>query len=663
MSDFVTEVKRRKVGRVAIAYTGVALAVLEVADLAFSALFFDDAVYGVMVIATVASFPVVLVLAWIFDVTPKGIERTAAADPRTGDEGAGAGDAPGSGSTAFTRQLVVAAAIVIVAMTGIGWRYMPNDRVDLVDNRIAVLPFENLTGDRELDVMGVVAADHIANGLVRLESFETVGLNESRRLLGGAEDQALAAVQLVSHATWAAVVITGTYTMGGDEVVFQATAHDAGKQDVLYATDPVRADRDDPLADFDRLRDDLFGFVGMLGGRLEGESDLGAIQTRVPSYEAYREFAVGAELFLAFDWPGAAARYEAAAELDSTFVRALFQAAASHFNYGNLPATERLIDRMESMRADITTGDRVALDWMTATLHGDLRGAHTHALRFHEMAGISPTAYLAGVAAHQVNRPAEAIELYGDFDLRRVGPRWPAIWGSFAGAYHHLGRHGTELRLIRQGRQQHPDDTGILASELRALAARGRGAEAWESIDDLDLGGLNDVALWDLADELESHGDPGRASGLRERVLARMESAPDDAQRSPGWILSRGIGLAHARRHEEASTVLREALDAAPDDLPARYWSAVVAARLGDRSSAEEGIEFFGSVEPPYRKGRPVLQQARIAAELGDAERAVRFLRRAEQLGAEEFGRLHAASAYASIRAHPTFREYMRPRG
>lgn len=659
--SFVAELKRRKVVRVGIAYVGLALGMLQVADLVFSAFFFDDAVYGVLVIATVASIPVVLVLAWIFDITPRGVERTP--DEAPTDDGANAG----SPAHPFTGQLLVAGAVVILAMAGIGWRFMPNDHVDLVKNRIAVLPFENLTGDAELDVMGVVAADYIANWLLQADGFESVALNESRRLLAAPEDPApehagLTSIQRVSQGTKAAVVVTGSYTASGNDIVFQATAYDAAKEEALYSTDPIRTHRDDPLADFELMREDLFGFVGMLGERLEYK-ELGALQTRVPTYAAYRQFAVAHERFLAFDWRGAAAAYEEAADLDSTFARAVFQAAVSHFNAGELPEAARLVERLESMRADITEGDRVALDWIASLLRGDLQGAYTYAVRGHGMAGVSSTAFLAGSAAMGVNRPAEAIELFKDFDLERVGPLWPAIWGPFAAAYHTLGRHGTELRLIRRGRAQRPEDQGIRARELAALAARGKGAELWEHIDDFDLGGLGDVSLWQIADELEVHGDPDRASELRARILTRQESASAEERQSPRWTLFHGMGLVHAGRDDEAGAIFRPMLEADPDDPSARYWPAVLAARRGDRAAAEEAIEFFGARQRPYQRGRNVLRQAWIAAELGDAERAVRFLRQAEERGATEFERLHASPAYRSIRDQPAFQAYMKPRG
>src|ERR1700729_4216900 len=82
MSGFFEELKRRKVYRVAIAYVvaGWALAqglaqVLPVFDV-------SNSVIRVVIALLLIGFPVALVLAWMFDITPTGIERTSKAVPQ-----------------------------------------------------------------------------------------------------------------------------------------------------------------------------------------------------------------------------------------------------------------------------------------------------------------------------------------------------------------------------------------------------------------------------------------------------------------------------------------------------------------------------------------------------------------------------------------------------
>ena len=76
MADFFTELRRRKVIRVAIAYLIGAWIVIQVADVILPAVGLPDAAITWTLGILVAGFPLALVLSWVFDVTPDGIERT-----------------------------------------------------------------------------------------------------------------------------------------------------------------------------------------------------------------------------------------------------------------------------------------------------------------------------------------------------------------------------------------------------------------------------------------------------------------------------------------------------------------------------------------------------------------------------------------------------------
>lgn len=75
-SRFVIELRRRHVGRVALAYAAVAFVVLQAAEIVLPA--FDVPEWGLRVVVVFAflGFPVALALAWIYDITRHGIERT-----------------------------------------------------------------------------------------------------------------------------------------------------------------------------------------------------------------------------------------------------------------------------------------------------------------------------------------------------------------------------------------------------------------------------------------------------------------------------------------------------------------------------------------------------------------------------------------------------------
>lgn len=83
LSDFWNELRRRRVVRVVIGYAVAAFIVLQVAELTLEPLGLPAWTYRLVLMLTVAGFPIAVVLAWAFDVTPDGIRRAEAASPDT----------------------------------------------------------------------------------------------------------------------------------------------------------------------------------------------------------------------------------------------------------------------------------------------------------------------------------------------------------------------------------------------------------------------------------------------------------------------------------------------------------------------------------------------------------------------------------------------------
>src|SRR5712671_4112987 len=76
MTSFLSQLKQRRVYRVALGYAIVAWLMVQIAATVLPAFHAPEAVLPVLIVLLAVGFPVALVLAWAFDVTPSGIERT-----------------------------------------------------------------------------------------------------------------------------------------------------------------------------------------------------------------------------------------------------------------------------------------------------------------------------------------------------------------------------------------------------------------------------------------------------------------------------------------------------------------------------------------------------------------------------------------------------------
>src|SRR4026209_2153578 len=79
-NKFFSELRRRNVYKVAGAYAGVGGLLIQVATQAFPFLEIPNWAIRLVILLTTLGFPVALIIAWAFELTPEGIKRTESAD-------------------------------------------------------------------------------------------------------------------------------------------------------------------------------------------------------------------------------------------------------------------------------------------------------------------------------------------------------------------------------------------------------------------------------------------------------------------------------------------------------------------------------------------------------------------------------------------------------
>lgn len=143
LGSFLRELKRRKVYRVAAVYAAVAFVVWQVAEIAVQALL-PGWVLTLVVVLSLVAFPVVVVLAWAFDLTPRGVERT--------DVGRGSPHLPAEHATLRDRRVLglfaagVGAGVLVWAASVVYEAAATADPVPEIRS-LVVLPLENLSAD------------------------------------------------------------------------------------------------------------------------------------------------------------------------------------------------------------------------------------------------------------------------------------------------------------------------------------------------------------------------------------------------------------------------------------------------------------------------------------------------------------------------------------
>jgi TolB-like protein/tetratricopeptide (TPR) repeat protein len=219
LSSLFAELKRRRVFRVTGIYAIVAWLVVQVAATTFPVMMLPEWTVRFIIALFLLGIPVVVVLAWMFDVTPEGIERTGA--PATGGEPAAGRAGRRAGSVPAW---VLGVLLVAAAATGF-YRYAPHELVRPdggtaigpataeLDRSVAVLPFADFSpgGDQEWFSDGL--AEEILNALARLPDLRVASRTAAFAFRGHNGDIGIVAGSLgVGH------VLEGSVRRSGDRL-------------------------------------------------------------------------------------------------------------------------------------------------------------------------------------------------------------------------------------------------------------------------------------------------------------------------------------------------------------------------------------------------------------------------------------------------------------
>jgi TolB-like protein/lipoprotein NlpI len=163
MTSLWTELKRRNVPRVAAAYAVGAWLTVEVSSVVFPAFGAPDWTLRAVIVLALLGFPVALVLAWAYQMTTEGPKRDDEVDHEKDD------DPRGNRFNVVTIAFLVLAVGIFVVV-----RMMPPETATHDRKSIAVLPFENMSGDDANVPFTIGIHDDLLTHISRIRSIKTI---------------------------------------------------------------------------------------------------------------------------------------------------------------------------------------------------------------------------------------------------------------------------------------------------------------------------------------------------------------------------------------------------------------------------------------------------------------------------------------------------------
>jgi len=227
--QFLAEMKRRQVFRVAAIYGAVAFVIIQVADIVLPRLGLPDWTVTFMVALLILAFPVALLLAWAFEMTPEGVKRTDVAAPGEIESimAAPASQRWPAGVAALVGVIALVASTwwiarstapeapdeTAVAQSADGTRFAMTGLSEDDRPSIAVLPFADMSPDGDQEYFSDGMTEEIVNVLAKISELRVAARTSAFAFKGQNPD-----LRAVGDSLGVEFVVEGSVRKAGDQL-------------------------------------------------------------------------------------------------------------------------------------------------------------------------------------------------------------------------------------------------------------------------------------------------------------------------------------------------------------------------------------------------------------------------------------------------------------
>ena len=232
LTGFFEEAKRRKVYRVAAAYIIAAGGIIQLASAAFPAWELPNWALRLVIVVLLMGFPIALILAWVYDITAQGVRATPTpAVPRSHRR----------------RNIVMLVMTGVVISAAAGFFLLPRVSAHKCDKSIAVLPFENLSDEKENAYFADGIQDDVLTNLSKIGDLKVISRTSVMPYRGKTSN-----VREIGKALGVGAILEGSVRRIGNRVRVNVQLINAENDEHMWAED---YDRD--LTDVFAIQTDL----------------------------------------------------------------------------------------------------------------------------------------------------------------------------------------------------------------------------------------------------------------------------------------------------------------------------------------------------------------------------------------------------------------------
>ena len=276
--SFFAELKRRNVYKVAVAYAIVGWLLVQIATQVFPFLEIPNWIVRLVIALVAIGFPIALVIAWAFEITPQGIERTEVADTMQA--------AAGQKKHAWIYVAIIGAVLSIglFFLGRYGFRNASPSSSELPPKSIAVLPFDNLSEEKGNAYFAEGIQDEILTRLAKVADLKVISRTSTQHFKSAPDNLPQIAKQL-----GVANILEGSVQKSNDQVRVTVQLINATTDTHLWAEIYDRK-----LTDIFAVESDIAKTIAdTLQAKLTGSEKISIAKTPTVNPEAYELYLKG----------------------------------------------------------------------------------------------------------------------------------------------------------------------------------------------------------------------------------------------------------------------------------------------------------------------------------------------------------------------------------
>ncbi len=310
-------------------YAATAFIIMEAAEIMLPRLGLPDWTVTFLIILLIMGFPIAIILSWIFDITPEGVTKTeAAVDAET--------NVPTEASKRKLKvsDVIISVLVVVVCVLIYPKIFNRDPFTKLRDSdgsiSVAVMPFENLTGESSNDVWQNGISEYLINDLGSSDELSVITTQVIQEVLGSTKQVSASAIsptfaRETAGKVSASAYITGNFIGSVNNASILLNLVGSEKGEMLWSC-RVEGDLGNHYQEvLSHLADTLRNHL-----EIKALEDMASPELSIAfpkSSEAYRHYITGVNAMLAFDGQTAQSSLVRALDIDSTFTLAAFYLA------------------------------------------------------------------------------------------------------------------------------------------------------------------------------------------------------------------------------------------------------------------------------------------------------------------------------------------------